>query len=36
MLSCITYYLITLWKKCIEIKKNPYKVNDNSSKQGVE
>lgn len=34
MLSCITYYLTTLWKKCIEIKKNPYKVNDNSSKQG--
>lgn len=36
--NAFVYYILSnhIMEKCIEIKKNPYKVNDNSSKQGVE
>lgn len=36
--NALVYYILSnhIMEKCIEIKKKPYKVNDNSSKQGVE
>ena len=36
--NALVYYILSnhIMEKCIEIKKKPYKVNDNSPKQGVE